>query len=1318
MARKVALETNYLFNPATRTVTFYKYVPQERLILITDVTANKVIYNFSDPSLGYSSYNSVVNNDGTESTVIVLIYNTSALGSGDEIQVTIDEFNERFTPSEEDKDPVGKLRTSSPQALIDTDFEYGVQSSKWETVAQINNRPAAYQFNQNALTLASVTTTSQSKTVTVGVTTTTSSSNTVAGSGTTVTYSTTAAHNLTIGQYITVTGFATVTGYNVIAAQVIAIPSTTSFTIYNSTTGTPSGTGTITGGVVPPVGTTFQISDTYSLTANGNYVIESRASESTFTYTAKAATPAAYTGSIFDPNKTAVLISTPYSGAFLPLPASMAVNATTGAITVVTQLPHGLSIGNEIAIFGATAATNAASVNGNNSVATVLSPTSFVYYPYQIATTLGAVSTTTTASGSAGTNVLTLAATTNISVGMIVTGTGIPTGTYITSISATIATLSQVITTTLSTTSVTAYVSISVRPQGQSLHRAFDGGVLFTAGSGSNNVSIHRQTRRYFRYQSGKGIMMSSGTMLKPTYNLDLLSASGTTAGSTITVNTKERHYMQPGYQVSIFGVADNGYNGTYSVAAVTGLNSFTVLATQALATTGPNGPGYVAVVAWTGAANRLGLFDHQNGAFFEFDGSTLYAVRRQSVFQIQGRSSVVQGSTNVTGSVIAANTSVNGTSFTKQLTIGDFVVIRGQSYRVTDIQSDTTMTINPAYRGVSADQVVITKTVNTKIAQSSFNIDQLDGHGPSGYLLDLSKMQMFYVDYSWYGAGAVRWGFRTARGNIFYVHKMQNNNSNATSYMRSGNLPGRYESTTFAPITTLSAGVAATDSTINVASTVGFPSSGTLAIRGATNTASISITGISVVTAGLVRYATGSTSGLAAGQTIVISGSTTPAFNGMYTIANTISANTYFEVYSSATGATSTATGTVWVQEYVNYTGTTTTSFTGLTRGSAGITGAATTVSIAVGSNTGTVTSTTGIQVGQRVIGITTASNYNAFPDGTFVTSVNSTTSLTFSQAAAVANPTVFFPPMGQSSGQVFSYVATTPTAVELAYPSFSPSISHWGTSVIMDGRFDDDKSLLFTYGQTTSTALAGTSSIVTTGTGASSQANVTCTTTGLVPGMWVSAAGINAGTYITAVGATTVTLSQNISTTLTGTNNVTFSGGNTKALMSIRIAPSVDSGIASGSLGARELINRMQLQLKTFDISLIGTATGNVLVQAYLNGTPIQGAGGATAWTNAIKNAILTPNSSLAQIADYAGGYTTVVGGEVTGGFFVSSTGTQDASGIRDLGNCLLGGGTAYSSTGIYPDGPDVLTIVVTNLAASSQSVISRISWTEAQA
>ena len=86
---------------------------------------------------------------------------------------------------------------------------------------------------------------------------------------------------------------------------------------------------------------------------------------------------------------------------------------------------------------------------------------------------------------------------------------------------------------------------------------------------------------------------------------------------------------------------------------------------------------------------------------------------------------------------------------------------------------------------------------------------------------------------------------------------------------------------------------------------------------------------------------------------------------------------------------------------------------------------------------------------------------------------------------------------------------------------------------------------------------------------------------------------------------------------------------------------------------------------------------------------------------------------------LASYAGGTTTVTGGEVTAGFFVGGGANSiDLSQVRDLGNSILGGGGTNSNTQIYPDGPDVLTIVVTNLAAQSCQVFGRLSWTEAQA
>jgi hypothetical protein len=41
-------------------------------------------------------------------------------------------------------DPVTKLRVSQPENLIDTDFEYGLQPTKWETVELINNIPSFF----------------------------------------------------------------------------------------------------------------------------------------------------------------------------------------------------------------------------------------------------------------------------------------------------------------------------------------------------------------------------------------------------------------------------------------------------------------------------------------------------------------------------------------------------------------------------------------------------------------------------------------------------------------------------------------------------------------------------------------------------------------------------------------------------------------------------------------------------------------------------------------------------------------------------------------------------------------------------------------------------------------------------------------------------------------------------------------------------------------------------------------------------------------------------------------------------------------------
>jgi hypothetical protein len=53
-------------------------------------------------------------------------------------------------------DAVDKLRVSTPQSLIDTDFEYGQQASKWEQVATQNNRQSMYYNVQTPLPVTAI----------------------------------------------------------------------------------------------------------------------------------------------------------------------------------------------------------------------------------------------------------------------------------------------------------------------------------------------------------------------------------------------------------------------------------------------------------------------------------------------------------------------------------------------------------------------------------------------------------------------------------------------------------------------------------------------------------------------------------------------------------------------------------------------------------------------------------------------------------------------------------------------------------------------------------------------------------------------------------------------------------------------------------------------------------------------------------------------------------------------------------------------------------------------------------------------------------
>lgn len=91
---------------------------------------------------------------------------------------------------------------------------------------------------------------------------------------------------------------------------------------------------------------------------------------------------------------------------------------------------------------------------------------------------------------------------------------------------------------------------------------------------------------------------------------------------------------------------------------------------------------------------------------------------------------------------------------------------------------------------------VVVRKSgVDTKVAQSAWNVEKLNGTDWHGITLDMTKAQIFVIDFQWLGVGDVRFGV-FVDGECHYCHMSHTANTNDSVYMSTPNLPIRYEIT------------------------------------------------------------------------------------------------------------------------------------------------------------------------------------------------------------------------------------------------------------------------------------------------------------------------------------------------------------------------------------------------------------------------------------------------------------------------------------------------------------------------------------------
>ena len=1371
---------NYFFNPGSANVGNIQVsgnIPLRRMLLVTNVSTGDIIYNFADPAKGATAlYNSTTNQ-----TTFTLEFNTSAMSSGNELQIFYDDDETEIKPALTYQDPVEKLRVSTPQALFDTDFEYSLQSTKWESVGLVNNMPSVFvAANEPAFTSDQITYMKP-----VGL-----SAGGGGGAGTFQTLASAPADRASTGLSTLFGNFANGSGQDE-ASVIINFPWVVNFLGTNYSFGHINANGWFGFGTSQSFGfagnaTNPSTPTLHFVSVNNGFTDNALSFVGTETYTdatfgicfrIRYHSPNVYYGGttghrvdlIFPQSQSSVILvlhrtfitdgqneqmGASNGTAFVSLirhniesdfnsnPNWTFISAASGsaqyAIEVLTTTVHGRVVGDPISIREA----QESSLDGAYLVSSVPSSTTLTYLPktsdptviietnktgtyvqssftitvslstahgyaigdkifldftsggstdntYEIAevpaptstqfTVLSTINTSTSGNvtmfknyktpytaiytgGFYNNSEILISSVTNVSgtnrarvTCLSSHGLFINSPIYVVDSTAATSlftggfTVDRVLSATVieyQTRSGTLFANNNVISSGSTrffvkadsspIHRAGDGGVQINVGNTSPNAQFIRQTRTYFRYQSGKGIQFSSGILFRPSYDINSLVVDTGTIGSgfiELTIETEVEHGFNvisgaggPRIRLSGFTITTgtNIYNTTTVVTSIVSKKVFICRITTGSVPqdTAPGGFRKIDVLGWNDATVRSGLFDEQNGIFFEFDGKDLSVVRRNSTQQIPGTITLLTGSNTVFG---------KKTKFLSTLSQGDYIVVNGSSLIVNQVFSDTKLIITPKYRpNNSASNVKILKTQELRINQKNFNIDKLDGTGPSGYFLDLNRMQMVFIDYSWYGAGKIRYGIRTVSGDVTYFHQIENNNTNTEAYMRSGNLPGRFE--------------------IQNRSNRAFLTSVLESLTAFTSSISAN--------SDLVTINVSAGHSLQVADTVLIDFSNTVS-DGLYEVLSTNFTSTQFQIRLNAAvkdaaspsgnikrsiTATQSSPFTISVDNASKFpeSGTLLINdeyclYSKLSHsGTYSQTGNTITIS-GVGTNQN-------INVGQTVnlsftSGNATSDTYTVVTAAAASFTVSAYFTINASGNVTVYNNTRISITTRNIYGKTLQINASDRDCIYSVNQNCSPSLSHWGVSVIMDGLFDKDKSYLFT---------------------AASFGNV------------------------------------NFNNTV-----------QEKPIIAIRLSPSADYGIPR-DFGVRSLINRSAITLQNIGLYTRGTG---YIITLKINCTSTN-FNNSTIWRT-------VGNGSLAQYQDFSLNGGSVTGGDIVFSFFADEGTNRFAvtdksiDFIRDLGNSILGGAR------VYPDGPDILTVFATptSQVSSLADVRARFSWTESQ-
>jgi len=327
--------------PGVSSIRLIGQIDVSSILLITDTANGQILYNFADANNGItvsykqgrsSSDGQLLSDVDFQSwwqasdaiTDLYLSTDTSNLSTGSELQIFVEEEYQTIRPWQFGTDAIERMRVAAPQAMLDADFEYGLQPTKWQALGTIRMYPSVYEVPGTDLGVANVITDA--------------SVNTGGFGSSLITVTTSGVHGFTVGQPITVkglnaglSGFARAEG----SFLIYSIPSSVSFTYFAS-----SKVGTNNGDSLFTTFTQIRQAGFYTGASIGTPTFSVFSNGTTNNITSKFDTPSGSFSIAF--NGTSPTVGSPISGS-PNIAAGTSVAGVVGSGTVVANVKETVS---------------------------------------------------------------------------------------------------------------------------------------------------------------------------------------------------------------------------------------------------------------------------------------------------------------------------------------------------------------------------------------------------------------------------------------------------------------------------------------------------------------------------------------------------------------------------------------------------------------------------------------------------------------------------------------------------------------------------------------------------------------------------------------------------------------------------------------------------------------------------------------------------------------------------------------------------------------------------------------------------------------